>query len=98
PRHLHSFLTRRSSDLALARQAIDVRAAVGAVAERTALERGERLELDDDDVRPAGGLREELARARERERLRVVAVDAGVAHGQARSEEHTSELQSPYDL
>src|SRR5207248_9285315 len=86
--HLHSFPTRRSSDL------------LGARDERKA---GER-ERDDHGGRaeePEGSLRLDARGDRQREHGDENAVrtehDADIALAQ-RSEEHTSELQSPYDL
>src|SRR5437867_13220304 len=68
PRALHSFPTRRSSDLGAG-------AAEGA-------------------VDAANLLKPMLARGE----LRAVGATTKLATGQHRSEEHTSELQSPYDL
>src|SRR5207248_9327530 len=80
PRDLHSFPTRRSSDLPVARQQqlIGVEVAEGQAAHhpgRPVGRRGPQLVLGDGKDALAVGL-----------------------HLVGRSEEHTSELQSPYDL
>src|SRR5439155_19681331 len=72
-RYLHSFPTRRSSDL---QEAFGLLRTAGAIVHR----------VGQDDVRPRTEARQ---RVDERE-----AVEAGVRIDVARSEEHTSELQS----
>src|SRR5207248_10152452 len=91
PRHLHSFPTRRSSDLgcALAWPLLSSRAALsasgGAPSWPGALMRSSHLLTSsfrsDTRVSPMPG-----------------AVSRRNVRARARSEEHTSELQSPYDL
>src|SRR5690242_9595896 len=94
PRHLHPFPTRRSSDLAFRRDAI---------------ERGRRSEIDDDDgalrllVRGDGvddSVRADLARIFVQDRH--AGANAGADDlrfpAERRSEEHTSELQSHVNL
>src|SRR5207248_10834603 len=80
PRGLHSFPTRRSSDLGFGQPA-------GELADRTV-----QLLGPDRPVDPSHRLRLPGRKAR---RLDQVAQGARLA---LRSEEHTSELQSPYDL
>src|SRR5207248_11334255 len=74
-RALHSFPTRRSSDL------------VGRLHEASVFVPERVLQQDLDRVRQAGDFR----KSGRFERRQAVDLDA-------RSEEHTSELQSPYDL
>src|SRR5207248_10202392 len=89
PRHLHSFPTRRSSDLVLGKEpAVHVRGGLETlrlrqVVSRQGSQRGQRFGTDRFTESRAGllGVRQRPAR-----------------DSVKRSEEHTSELQSPYDL
>src|SRR5207248_11353124 len=94
PPHLHSFPTRRSSDLR--RQVLEAHGRLPRSGDRAqrAVVRDARAEE----------LRIELEGEPRREGVGAAAGDAERPRGlrseqvEARSEEHTSELQSPYDL
>src|SRR5207248_10137028 len=81
PRHLHSFPTRRSSDLC---RALDWRTHIVGPPERRP-----------SDKQPIRLVRVEHER---RDEVRTRRAPRRVGDGAVRSEEHTSELQSPYDL
>src|SRR5205807_9111598 len=86
PRHLHSFPTRRSSDL-LARRRLWRAARPRPAGLRAQPARG---------VLPAS--RSPPADRAQAQRQRRPSLDAAHQHSQPRSEEHTSELQSPCNL
>src|SRR5207248_6926425 len=84
PRHLHSFPTRRSSDLEAS--AARIIGPMARLATAQATTPGCRISRGQAGL---GFLR------RKPSRVRLPTVSNG---GKTRSEEHTSELQSPYDL
>src|SRR5207248_9471376 len=81
---LHSFPTRRSSDLILGHGGVRVHAERDAVVEKARVDAGVEFPLR---------LPPEI-----RVRRRTGRHLAHQHHAQHRSEEHTSELQSPYDI